>query len=336
MKIELGRARRISGLHPGKAARCDAGFWGELHPTLLDDDAWGFFELESELTMAVPERVLYQDVITFPANLQDIAVVVDRRSRQGHSSPPRGRRRGGAPRRAGLRRLRGRRSAPEEDGCDPLAFRAPDRTLSDDESRRFVPHSRRAGRRVRCRAALLTRSVSKSVFDCGVVVIQVRGRSRCLWVVERVLAARWCLPPRPGTKLQGGVERGSTEAGSRRWRGDAGDPPRSRAVELEIEDNSTSTASISRAPARNVGTGVEDIETKKFALTLVDGRYEFICDAHPTTMGGAFDVGTSAAPSLPSAVPDLRPQPWPSARSTLVLAVGSVAAASLKATAEGR
>jgi phenylalanyl-tRNA synthetase beta chain len=78
LKIELHAQRgEHHALHPGKAARCDAGAWGELHPTLLDG-TWGFFELDVEtLTMSVPERVLYQDVITFPANLQDIAVVVD-------------------------------------------------------------------------------------------------------------------------------------------------------------------------------------------------------------------------------------------------------------------
>jgi phenylalanyl-tRNA synthetase beta chain len=76
--LEL-RVRRGShpSLHPGKAAETEAGWLGELHPTLLEG-AWGAFELDLETLFAgVPERVVYEDVFTFPAVLQDIAVAVD-------------------------------------------------------------------------------------------------------------------------------------------------------------------------------------------------------------------------------------------------------------------
>ncbi len=64
-------------LHPGKAAQTDAGWLGELHPTLLEG-TWGAFELDLEtLFSTVPERIVYEDVITYPATLQDIAVAVD-------------------------------------------------------------------------------------------------------------------------------------------------------------------------------------------------------------------------------------------------------------------
>jgi phenylalanyl-tRNA synthetase beta chain len=75
--LEL-RVRRGSHtlLHPGKAAETDAGWVGELHPTLLEG-TWGAFGLDLEtLFAAVPERVVYEDVITYPAVLQDIAVAV--------------------------------------------------------------------------------------------------------------------------------------------------------------------------------------------------------------------------------------------------------------------
>ena len=63
-------------LHPGKAARTDAGWLGELHPSLLAG-AWGVFELDvATLIGPIPERVLYDDVITFPPLRQDIAVIV--------------------------------------------------------------------------------------------------------------------------------------------------------------------------------------------------------------------------------------------------------------------
>ena len=63
-------------VHPGKAARTPTGAVGELHPAILDGE-WGVFELDLEtLAAAAPERVEYEDVITFPALLQDVAVAV--------------------------------------------------------------------------------------------------------------------------------------------------------------------------------------------------------------------------------------------------------------------
>ena len=70
------RRASFDHLHPGKAAETDAGWLGELHPVLLEG-SWGVFELDVEALMApIPERVLYDDVITYPANRQDIAVAV--------------------------------------------------------------------------------------------------------------------------------------------------------------------------------------------------------------------------------------------------------------------
>ena len=64
-------------LHPGKAARIEAGIVGELHPTLLEG-VWGAFELDLEtLAGAARDPVPYEDVITYPAAFQDIAVAVD-------------------------------------------------------------------------------------------------------------------------------------------------------------------------------------------------------------------------------------------------------------------
>jgi phenylalanyl-tRNA synthetase beta chain len=63
-------------LHPGKAARTDAGWLGELHPARLEG-GWGVFELDLPTLFAAVEPVpTYVDVITFPPVRQDIAVVV--------------------------------------------------------------------------------------------------------------------------------------------------------------------------------------------------------------------------------------------------------------------
>ncbi|CAN5650847.1 phenylalanine--tRNA ligase subunit beta [soil metagenome] len=59
--------------HPGKAAAIAAGIVGELHPV-----AWGAFELDvGKLAAAGRDPVPYEDVITYPALHQDIAVAVD-------------------------------------------------------------------------------------------------------------------------------------------------------------------------------------------------------------------------------------------------------------------
>ena len=49
---------------------------GEVHPAVAR--GWAAFELDlDELEAALPEQVLYEDVITFPSVLQDLAFVVD-------------------------------------------------------------------------------------------------------------------------------------------------------------------------------------------------------------------------------------------------------------------
>jgi phenylalanyl-tRNA synthetase beta chain len=77
LHLELEPARTsLPFLHPGKAAAMSTGWVGELHPTLLEG-TWGVFELDlATLFEPVPERIVFEDVITYPALRQDIAVVV--------------------------------------------------------------------------------------------------------------------------------------------------------------------------------------------------------------------------------------------------------------------
>jgi phenylalanyl-tRNA synthetase beta chain len=71
-------------LHPGKAARTDAGWLGELHPTVLEG-TWGAFELDLEpLLASAADAPQYEDVITYPAVKQDFAFVVDEDVPAGH------------------------------------------------------------------------------------------------------------------------------------------------------------------------------------------------------------------------------------------------------------
>ncbi|MGN6377707.1 MAG: phenylalanine--tRNA ligase subunit beta, partial [Gaiellales bacterium] len=68
-------------LHPGRAARCEAGLLGELHPLVAE--AFGIeatvavFELDvAELAALRTGVTAYRDVTSFPPLRQDIAVAV--------------------------------------------------------------------------------------------------------------------------------------------------------------------------------------------------------------------------------------------------------------------
>jgi phenylalanyl-tRNA synthetase beta chain len=70
-----------SAAHPFMAspacASVPGGWVAQLDPRLLEGE-WSAFELDlEELFANVPERVLYRDVITFPAVKEDLAFVVD-------------------------------------------------------------------------------------------------------------------------------------------------------------------------------------------------------------------------------------------------------------------
>jgi phenylalanyl-tRNA synthetase beta chain len=137
LKLELRVERSThSLLHPGKTAATEAGVLGELHPTLLEG-TWGAFELDLDMLFSqVPERTVYDDVITYPAVNQDIAVAVDEDVEVGKLVDAA--RESGGPL---LREARvfdvyrgeqvgeGRKSVAIH-----LAFQSPERTLTDEEA----------------------------------------------------------------------------------------------------------------------------------------------------------------------------------------------------------
>lgn len=136
LKLEAATERAQEAfLHPGKAARTEAGWLGELHPTLLEG-AWGVFELDlAALFERVPERIGYEDVITFPALRQDIAVAVAEDVEAGELVTALHEAAGPELREArvfdvyrGEQVGEGRKSVAIR-----LAFQSPDRTLSDED-----------------------------------------------------------------------------------------------------------------------------------------------------------------------------------------------------------
>jgi phenylalanyl-tRNA synthetase beta chain len=64
-------------LHPGKGARTNEGWVGELHPSLLEG-VWGAFELDFDALVDAAEGApQYEDVVTYPPVKQDLAFAVD-------------------------------------------------------------------------------------------------------------------------------------------------------------------------------------------------------------------------------------------------------------------
>jgi phenylalanyl-tRNA synthetase beta chain len=64
-------------LHPGKSARTEEGWLGELHPSLLEG-VWGAFELDFDtLVDAAADAPQYEDVVTHPPVKQDLAFAVN-------------------------------------------------------------------------------------------------------------------------------------------------------------------------------------------------------------------------------------------------------------------
>ena len=140
LKLELSFApTREPFLHPGKAARTEAGWVGELHPAVVEG-TWGIFELDLQMLFAAaPDWVVYQDVISYPAVRQDLAFAVDEATLAGDLVAAA--REAAGPELAEMRVFDVYRGAPIPEGRKSVAFRlafqSRERTLSDEDARRL-------------------------------------------------------------------------------------------------------------------------------------------------------------------------------------------------------
>ncbi len=77
LRVELAIDRGQHELfHPGRTGRLAHGVFGELRPGVLEG-SWGGFELDLDaLFGAAPERLQFEDLLSFPAVRQDLAFVV--------------------------------------------------------------------------------------------------------------------------------------------------------------------------------------------------------------------------------------------------------------------
>jgi phenylalanyl-tRNA synthetase beta chain len=135
LDLELERAQRPY-LHPGKAAAFSGGWVGELHPERLEGE-WGVFELDLEdLLTRVPERLVYEDVITFPALRQDLAFAVPEQVSAGELAAAA--REAAGPELREMRPFDVYRGEQVGDGRKSIAFavsfQSPERTLTDEDA----------------------------------------------------------------------------------------------------------------------------------------------------------------------------------------------------------
>ena len=79
------------------------------------------------------------------------------------------------------------------------------------------------------------------------------------------------------------------------------------AFQLEVDDKSEEHNFHLRGPGGvDVSTDVAAVGKQTFAVTLVDGRYTFVCDPHATSMRGSFEVGAMVAAAHEAAGVELR------------------------------
>lgn len=92
--------------------------------------------------------------------------------------------------------------------------------------------------------------------------------------------------------------------------------------ELEVADRSDEHDFHLTGPGVDVTTGVAEIGTQTFQLTLRDGTYRFVCDPHSLQMRGSFTVGSGSPPP---------PPPPPAPRPPLVVVTATPGGISLRA-----
>jgi plastocyanin len=68
---------------------------------------------------------------------------------------------------------------------------------------------------------------------------------------------------------------------------------------ITVEDRSDFHNFHLAGPGVNQATGIEEIGTVTWTVTLVEGRYTYVCDPHATDMRGDFVVGNPPPPPTP-------------------------------------
>jgi phenylalanyl-tRNA synthetase beta chain len=140
LKLEPAFVRAAHPFMPSPAAASvDGGWIAQLDPRLLEGE-WSAFELElAELFAHVPERVLYEDVITYPPVRQDLAFSVPEEVAAGDLVAAA--REAAGPELREMRAFDVYRGEQVGEGRKSIAFavtfQSPERTLSDEDAARL-------------------------------------------------------------------------------------------------------------------------------------------------------------------------------------------------------
>jgi len=68
---------------------------------------------------------------------------------------------------------------------------------------------------------------------------------------------------------------------------------------IVVSDQGTSHNFHLSGPGVNEATSIEDVQSVTWTVTLSDGVYTFVCDAHANSMKGQFTVGSATTPPPP-------------------------------------
>ena len=77
---------------------------------------------------------------------------------------------------------------------------------------------------------------------------------------------------------------------------------------LTVQDKSDIHNFHLSGPGVDVATDIEAMGTQTFTVTLANGTYTYVCDAHAATMKGSFTVGTPTATTTTKAKPKPAPK----------------------------
>ncbi len=140
LKVRSDFGRTANPLfHPGRTAKTVGGVLGELHPRRITG-TWGAFELDlSSLFAHSREPVTYEDVITYPAIRQDVAVAVPEHVAAGDLVAAA--REAAGPELREIRVFDVYRGEQVGEGRKSIAFsvvyQSPERTLTDEDATRL-------------------------------------------------------------------------------------------------------------------------------------------------------------------------------------------------------
>ena len=299
LKIEPAYERAAEPLlHPGKSARTAEGFVGELHPTLLEG-LWGVFELDLDaLVAAAPAAVEFNEVSPYPEVRQDLAFVIDEAvpaAERARSAP-----RGGEPApalRRDLRRVPGRADRRRQ-----AVARVP-RRLRLARAHAHRRRGRRGPRPDRRRPSPTVSAPSCGPDQTGPTALPYRGRGG---QTPRRLRRSSRSSAQPGSAradnpmLIGDVGLGDSFSIS--LKDASGAPVKHLAIgtyTLLVHDHSAIHNFDLFGPDVTAQTGIDTVGDQTFTITITDGTYTYVCDAHPTQMKGSFTAGNVTTPPPP-------------------------------------